>query len=84
MDQGTKGSMITMMADPNSEVTQALGMELTDAGPVGVLGPKRCKRHAIFVDDGVIKAINVSEAPGDPAGDGDPSKTCVDHMLTVV
>lgn len=41
-------------------------LELTHPGPVSVLGPGRCKRFAMHVVDGVIKAVNVSEGPNDP------------------
>lgn len=83
-DQGIEGSIIQFIADPNSELTSALGMELTADGPVGVLGPKRSKRVGMYIDDGVIKTINVSEnADGadDPAGDDFPESSCVDNML---
>lgn len=80
-DQGIEGSMLQFVADPNSELTAALGMELTDPGPVGKLGPARTKRFGMYIDDGEIKTINISEAPGDPAGDDDPSSSCVDNML---
>lgn len=71
-DQGVADSMITFLADTTSELTQALGMVLDDPGPMGVLGNPRCKRFCMFIDDGTIKACNVSEAPGDPAGDNEP------------
>ena len=32
----------------------------------------RCKRAAMVVVDGVIKACNIAEAPDDPAGDDHP------------
>jgi hypothetical protein len=41
-------------------------LELTHPGPIGVLGPGRCKRFAMHVVDGVIKAVNVSESADDP------------------
>ncbi|KAL7485142.1 hypothetical protein ACHAW6_010746 [Cyclotella cf. meneghiniana] len=59
-------SMLTFLGDPNSEFTKALDLELTHPGPVSVLGPGRCKRFAMHVVDGVIKAVNVSEGPDDP------------------
>ncbi len=39
---------------------------MTAEGPIEVLGPGRCKRFAMHVVDGVIKAVNVSEFPDDP------------------
>ena len=83
-DQKIEGSNISFLADPNSVVTKALGMEMTDPGPASVLGPKRCKRFAMYVDDGVIKVIEVSEGPGDPAGDKAPEASCIDNMLARV
>lgn len=83
-DQGVDGSMITFMGDPAGEFTKAVGMEMTDPGPpsVGIIG--RCKRFALYVDKGEVKYVAISEGPGDPAGDEDPSATCVDAMLEAV
>lgn len=80
-DQGVAGSMITFLADARCELTQALDVVLDHPGPMSVLGNPRCKRFAIYAEDGVIKTINVSEGPDDPAGDSDPSSSCVDNML---
>jgi len=67
-----KPSMVTFMADTRSELTQALDMVLDDEGVMGALGNPRCKRFALMIDDGTVTAVNLSEAPGDPAGDADP------------
>lgn len=83
-DQGVDGSMITFLADTRSELTNALDLVLDHPGPMGVLGTKRCKRFALFADDGVIKVLNVSEGPDDPAGDTDPSKSLVESMLAAI
>jgi len=83
-DQKIEGSMIKFLADPKADLTKALGMELTDPGPVGKLGHSRCKRHAVYLDDGVAKVVHVSEAPGDPAGDENPSLSCADEMLKAI
>lgn len=80
-DQGVAGTMIKFLADPRSEVTKALGLELTHAGPMSVLGNPRCKRFSMFIDNGVIKAINVAASPDDPAGDDDPSASLVEKMI---
>lgn len=32
----------------------------------------RAFAHLQMIDDGTVTAVNLSEAPGDPAGDGDP------------
>jgi len=80
-DQKTEDSIIRMFGDPRSEVTQALGLVLDHPGPMSVLGNDRCKRFSMFIDDGIIKKINIAEAEDDPAGDSDPSATLVEQML---
>jgi len=80
-DQGVQGSMVTFLADTRRELTEALGMTMAHPGPLAVLGNLRCKRFALLVVDGVIMVENVSEGPDDPAGDSDPSASCVDVML---
>ena len=87
VDQKIEGSNIKFLGDPNSELTKALGMTLTHPGPCGVLGPNRCKRFAMYVVDGVIKIIQVSENKGgmeDPAGDDFPEDSCIDNMLKLI
>lgn len=76
--------IITMMADPFGNVTKSLGMEMTHSGPasVGIFG--RCKRFALFLKDGVVKIVRVSEGPDDPAGDSDPSATLSDAMIEAI
>jgi len=80
-DQKIEGSMVTFLSDPAGELTEQLGMRMTDAGPpsVGIIG--RCKRFAMVVKNGEILDVVVSEGPGDPAGDGDPSATLADGMI---
>eukprot|EP00934_Nitzschia_sp_Nitz4_P003208 Nitzschia sp. Nitz4//scaffold122_size67431//48282//48955//NITZ4_006091-RA/size67431-processed-gene-0.67-mRNA-1//-1//CDS//3329534421//3198//frame0 len=80
-DQGTDGTMVNMMADPSGEFTKAIGMELTHEGPisVGIIG--RCKRFAMIVADGVVKAVNVAESEFDPAGDDFPEKTLAPALI---
>jgi len=82
-DQGVEDSMITFMGDPAGAFTGGLSPSkvLDHPGPVSVLGGPRCKRFAMYVDDGVVKYEAVSEGPDDPAGDSDPSATCVEAML---
>jgi peroxiredoxin len=80
-DLGTKGSMISLLGDPSSTLTRALGLVLKDKGPMGVLGNPRCKRFSLLVDDGVIKAINVAANKADPAGDEKPDISLVEKML---
>jgi len=78
---GTKGSFITVLADPNSEVTKALGLVLNDKGPMSVLGNPRCKRFSLLIDDGIIKSINVAASKADPAGDDKPDISLAEKML---
>lgn len=61
-DQGIEGTIVKFFADPMSELTRALDLEMTAEGPMTVLGPGRCKRFAIIFEDGVAKAIGVSES----------------------
>jgi len=50
-----------MMGDPAAEFTKACGMEMTHPGPpsVGIIG--RCKRWAMYCEDGVAKHVAVAE-----------------------
>lgn len=80
-DQKVEGSIITFLGDTRSELTQALGLVLDHAGPMGVLGNPRCKRFSMLVDNGIIKTINVAEADDDPAGDDKPTVSLVEKML---
>jgi len=83
-DQKIEGSMITFMGDPAGELTKALDMQMTHPGPpsVGIIG--RCKRHAMYVDDGEVKYVAVSESDDDPAGDDDPEDTCAPAMMDAI
>eukprot|EP00581_Thalassiosira_minuscula_P026942 CAMPEP_0184416274 /NCGR_PEP_ID=MMETSP0738-20130409/9366_1 /TAXON_ID=385413 /ORGANISM="Thalassiosira miniscula, Strain CCMP1093" /LENGTH=77 /DNA_ID=CAMNT_0026775685 /DNA_START=172 /DNA_END=405 /DNA_ORIENTATION=- len=76
--------MLTFLGDPNSELTRALDLELTDPGPISIIGPGRCKRFAMHVVDGVIKAVNVSESEGDPTGDNDPANSMADGIMATM
>lgn len=81
-DQKTTDSMIKMYGDPISTFTKAIDMELTHPGPLGVGLVGRCKRHAMFVDDGEVKFFALAEDPEfDPAGDDFPEPTLVDALL---
>jgi len=74
-------SMISLLGDPTSVLTQGLGLVLDDAGVMSVLGNPRCKRFSMLIDDGVIKSINVACAEGDPAGDDAPEVSFVEKIL---
>ncbi len=52
---------ITFLADGNGDFAKSLGLELD--GSAKNLG-LRSKRYAMFVEDGVVKALNVEDAPG--------------------
>lgn len=80
-DQKVGDSIIQMFGDPSSELTEALGLVLDHPGPMSVLGNSRCKRFSMYIDDGIIKTINVAEAEDDPAGDDNPTSTLVEKML---
>mmetsp|Transcript_6899 Transcript_6899/g.16518 ORF Transcript_6899/g.16518 Transcript_6899/m.16518 type:complete len:108 (-) Transcript_6899:385-708(-) len=85
VDQSSKG-LLTMMGDPTSILTRALGMELTHPGPQGKGLVQRSKRFALYAEDGVVKSLSVSEGPGpmgeeDPAGDDFPESSCAPSML---
>jgi len=84
-DQGVKeDSMVTLMGDPYGDLTSALEMEMTHAGPasVGIIG--RCKRFALYVENGVVKIVRVAEAEDDPAGDDRPEVTLADAMVDAI
>jgi len=83
-DQRVEGSIITFMSDTQGSLTKELGVLMEHPGPTSVLGTPRCKRHALYVEDGVIKAFEVAEGPDDPAGDDHPDVTLVENMLSKV
>ncbi len=55
------GGKIEFLADGNADFAKA--MEMTFDGSAGGLG-LRSKRYAMLVEDGVVKKLNVEEAPG--------------------
>lgn len=83
-DQKIEGSMIKFFADPTSAFTKACGMELTHEGPIGkgLLG--RCKRFAMYIDDGSVKFVAVAEDEDDPAGDDFPEDTLSEALLVAI
>lgn len=52
---------VRMLADTNAELAKALGLDFNAAA----LGGTRCKRFSAFVDNGVVKALNI-----EPEGTG--------------
>ena len=94
-DQGLAGSeMIEFLADTDAALTEALGLVLTGSGkpygaregPNNALGfhTKRCKRSAMYIEDGILKVFEIAEAEDDPAGDARPEKSCIENMLTLI
>jgi len=76
-----EGSIVTLLADTRRELSEALGVVMDHEGPMHVLGGARCKRFAMLVEDGIVKALEVSEGPGDPAGDDDPSASLAENFI---
>lgn len=58
---GATAAGITMLADPQSAFTTAIGMNF-DAPPVGLMA--RSKRYAMLVDNGIVTILNEEESPG--------------------
>jgi cytochrome c peroxidase len=58
---GASEAGITMLADPESAFTTAIGMNF-DAPPVGLMA--RSKRYAMLVEDGVVRVLHAEENPG--------------------
>jgi cytochrome c peroxidase len=58
---GASEAGITVLADPQSEFTRAVGMQF-DAPVVGLMG--RSKRYAMVVEDGKVTHLNVEDDPG--------------------
>lgn len=84
-DQGVKDeSIVTLMGDPYGTLTEAFEMEMTHAGPKSVGIINRCKRFALYVEDGVVKIVRVAEADDDPAGDDFPEVTLADAMISAI
>lgn len=83
-DQKIDGTFVKFVSDAAGALTKALDLEMTDAGPpsVGIIG--RCKRFAIYSEDGEIKHMAVSEGPGDPAGDDNPSQSLAPAVLEAI
>jgi len=55
------GGKIEFLADGNAEFAKALDLSLD--GSAGGLG-LRSKRYAMLVEDGVVKKLNIEDAPG--------------------
>ncbi|WP_173931064.1 peroxiredoxin [Chelativorans sp. Marseille-P2723] len=58
---------LVFLADGNGTFTRALGLNLDlTAGGLGT----RCKRFSMIVEDGIVKELNVEEAPGKVVSSG--------------
>lgn len=65
MDAWAKSSeakgLITFLADGSATFTRAAGLDIDASGfGMGI----RSKRYSMLVDDGVVKVINIEDAPG--------------------
>ncbi|WP_316013728.1 peroxiredoxin [Roseobacter sp. HKCCA0434] len=58
---GAPGAGITVLSDPESQFTKAIGMDFT-APPAGLIA--RSQRYAMLVKDGVVEELNVEDSPG--------------------
>lgn len=79
-----KDNIVTFMGDPYGEFTEALDMEMTHVGPKSVGIINRCKRFALYVENGVVSIVRVAEKEDDPAGDAFPDVTLADSMLAAI
>lgn len=58
---GATAAGITMLADADAAFTKALGLEFDGSGAgLGI----RSKRYSMLLEDGVVKVLNVEDAPG--------------------
>jgi cytochrome c peroxidase len=58
---GATEAGLTLLADPESAFTTAIGMNF-DVPPAGLMA--RSKRYAMVVDDGKVTVLNIEENPG--------------------
>ena len=59
---GAAAAGITMLGDPESSFTKAIGMAFS-APPVGLID--RSKRYAMLVEDGIVRILNEEGSPGE-------------------
>jgi peroxiredoxin len=58
---GATAAGVTMLADPTAAFTKALGLDFDGAGAgLGI----RSKRYSMLVENGVVKVLNIEDAPG--------------------
>ncbi len=58
---GARAGGVTLLGDPMSEFTKAIGMNFT-APVVGFV--ERCTRFSSLIDNGVVTHLNLEEGPG--------------------
>ena len=77
-DTGADGKIL-MLADGNADFVKKIGLDFDGSGfGLGV----RSKRYAMLVEDGVVKVLNVEDAP--PMHDKSSAETLcsmIDHSL---
>lgn len=84
-DQGVVGSIIKFYGDPTSAFTKHCGMIMDHPGPQSVGLYDRCKRFALYIDDGVVKHEALAEdLDFDPAGDDFPEKVLPPQMMAAI
>ncbi|MDO6586346.1 peroxiredoxin [Salipiger sp. 1_MG-2023] len=59
---GATEAGITMLGDPESSFTKAIGMDFT-APPAGLI--TRSKRYAMLVEDGTVTILHAENSPGE-------------------
>lgn len=83
-DGNGNDDILHLYADPYGLVTEALGMEMTAAGPKMVGLVNRSKRFALYIVDGTVEIARVAEAEDDPAGDDRPDITLAEAMIEAI
>ncbi|MDU9003062.1 peroxiredoxin [Sedimentitalea todarodis] len=58
---GAEAAGLTMLSDPESTFTKAIGMDF-DAPPAGLIA--RSRRYAMLVEDGSVTVLQAEENPG--------------------
>merc|ERR1711998_192755 len=76
-----EGSVLNFLADTHGKLTDALDMRMHHDGPRAKFAQDRCKRFSAYLDNGVVKILNIAEAKDDPAGDDNPANSLVEKML---
>ena len=77
-------SIIKLYGDPLGTVTEVLEMQLEHAGPKKKGLINRCKRFALYIENGVVKIVRVAESEDDPAGDEKPDATLAESMMEAI